>query len=53
LNKDKLKQARQNAKNKDTIEMNKSSIKTNDSVTSSKEEVIDFPYIDEVDKVEL
>jgi hypothetical protein len=53
LKKDKMKQARQNAKNKDTIKTNKSATKTNDNVIPSKEEVIDFPYIDEVDKVEL
>jgi hypothetical protein len=53
LKKEKMKQARQNAKNKDTNKTIKSTTKTNDNVISSKEEVIDFPYIDEVDKNEL
>jgi hypothetical protein len=53
LKKEKMKQARQNAKNKDTIKMNKSATKAKDNSISSKEEVIDFPYIDEVDKIEL
>jgi hypothetical protein len=54
LKKEKMKQARQNAKNKDTIKTNISAKKTNDNVIPSKEEVIiNFPYIDEVDKVEL
>jgi len=54
LKKEKMKQARQNAKNKDTIKTIKSTTKTNNNVISSKEEeIIDFPYIDEVDKNEL
>jgi hypothetical protein len=54
LKKEKMKQARQNAKNKDTIKTNISAKKTNNNVIPSKEEVIiNFPYIDEVDKVEL
>jgi hypothetical protein len=53
LKKEKMKQSRQNAKNKDTIKTNKSATKINDNVIHSKEEIIDFPYIDEVDKNEL
>jgi hypothetical protein len=48
-----MKQARKNAKNKDTIKMNQSATKINDNVIPSKEEIIDFPYIDEVDKTDL
>lgn len=54
LKKEKMKQARQNAKNKDTNKTTKSITKENDNIVPSKEEVIiDFPYIDEVDKNEL
>ena len=54
LKKEKMKQARQNAKNKDTNNTTKSITKENDNIVPSKEEVIiDFPYIDEVDKNEL
>jgi hypothetical protein len=54
LKKEKMKQARQNAKNKDTNKTTKFIIKENDNIVPSKEEVIiDFPYIDEVDKNEL
>jgi hypothetical protein len=53
LKKEKMKQARKNAKNKDTIKMNQSATKINDNVIPSKEEIIDFPYIDEVDKTDL
>jgi hypothetical protein len=51
-----MKQARQNAKNKDTNKTNKPITKVNDNsipVISFKEEIIDFPYIDEDDKNEL
>jgi len=53
LKKEKMKQARQNAKNKDTNQTNKPITKVNDNSIPSKEEIIDFPYIDEVDKNEL
>jgi hypothetical protein len=54
LKKEKMKQARQNAKNKGTNKTTKFIIKENDNIVPSKEEVIiDFPYIDEVDKNEL
>lgn len=54
LKKEKMKQAIQNAKNKDTNKTTKSITKENDNIVPSKEEVIiDFPYIDEVDKNEL
>ena len=54
LKKEKMKQARQNVKNKDINKTIKSMTKVNDNSIPSKEEVaIDFPYIDEVDETEL